>query len=60
MKKEITMEAVFAAGFTAGFKAADDMSEADSGSLMAPELTGQRIIKRNTAWLEYVKELENG
>lgn len=58
MKKQITMGSVFQAGFAAGFKAADDMSDG-TGTMVCPETLNLRFELRNKAWLAYVKEIES-
>lgn len=53
MQREITMEAVFQAGFkTAWNKFAEDYCECHKATSSA------YFRERNEAWLEYVKELE--
>lgn len=55
MNREITMEAVFRAGWDAGFE--------DYNEYIDPRInkgyTGKYHEKRNAAWLAYVKGLEN-
>lgn len=55
MQREITMEAVFRAGFDAGFEDYDEYAD----PTIKAEYTGKFHKLRQDAWLEYVKELES-
>lgn len=60
MKREVTMEAVFFAGFKAAFSYCLDIGGGtiiENGHSVEAS-PGDYYVQRNKAWLEYAKELE--
>lgn len=62
MKREITMESVFRAGFEAGFSNYNEYADTGMtkpGSKQEEEYRGKFLNLQREAWLAYVKELED-